>query len=159
MNLKQIIIFILAASLFIGGLFVGKSLNKTEIVNTIDTLYIQSAPKVIWKTAYITTLLHDTTIINGVDTIFIKDSTMIAKMDTSFDEGKLGILYYYIPANLFRLDWKPNPKEVITITNNIYPKKSVLDNLFIGLGVSQEGKPCLNVSYGYSVSQILRKKK
>jgi hypothetical protein len=159
MNLKQILFFILIISIFIGGLFVGKSLNKTEIVESIDTLFIPSEPKIIWKTAYITTLLHDTTIINGLDTIFIKDSTIIAKMDTSFDEGKLGILYYYMPANLFRLDWKPNPKEIITITNNIYPKKSLMDNIFIGFGISQNGKPCLNISFGYSIADILRKKK
>ena len=114
---------IICALLLIMGGIVGWNMKKPEYVTTIktkiDTLYIESKPLTLWKTAYINVVQNDTTIITSIDTIFIEKDLKIASDTVEFKEGWLGVEYYYIPINKFRYDWRPIDIPIIYTTTTI----------------------------------------
>jgi hypothetical protein len=116
---KWLLGIILSILIFIGGYFVG--INTYEppapvVITETDTLYVPSEPVVIWKTATITKTIHDTTIITDNDTIYIESGITVARTDTIFNEGRLGIQYFYPPVGRFNLDWRPFPQKIIIQT-------------------------------------------
>ena len=124
---KWVMIGFLCILSLVIGLFIGIDIHTPTspvVVSTVttDTLYVPSAPQVIWKTAYIDKIVLDTVIVCNNDTIVINNDTIrVAKDTVSFKEGSLQTWYYYLPVNQFKYNWNPNPKEVITITKIASP--------------------------------------
>jgi len=108
---------------FFFGFFVGKGEKEVieKVVTKTDTVIIHQPPKIIYKKAVVTKIVKDTVFVTNDSTYEIKgdDSLQVATADTSFNEGKLKVSYYFPPVNHFLFDWKPYPHKVITVTKEI----------------------------------------
>ena len=155
---KIISAVVLVIVLFASGLIVGRKTKSPDIIERvdIDTLYIPAQAKIIYKRATLTKVERDTTVITLHDTIRIKESVKVAEADTTFEEGYLRVRYIFPPVNIFRFYWKPNPKEIIRITETVTVKPKWYDNFYVGVGIDQRGKFCINLSYGLSLSNLVR---
>jgi len=117
---SALIYLVIIIIVFIAGFYIGGKGEDHVITQVqVDTLYIQTPPQVITKTAIVERIRRDTLIITERDTIILKEGSEVAKTDTTFKEGALEVEYYFPPANVFRLDWNPYPQKVITVTNTV----------------------------------------
>jgi hypothetical protein len=116
---KWIAVLLIVVMVFAGGFFTAKSLIEPEIINSIDTLLLEAKPQVVWQTAYLTNVVHDTIIVVNNDTVFIESGTANASGDTTFEEGRLKTQYFFPPVNKFKYDWDPNPPKVIIKTEYV----------------------------------------
>uniref|UniRef100_A0A6M3XK29 Uncharacterized protein n=1 Tax=viral metagenome TaxID=1070528 RepID=A0A6M3XK29_9ZZZZ len=120
---KVIMTIVLCLVVFGLGYFYAVKTVQSDVIENMtilyDTLYVETKPLTLWKTAYINVVQNDTTIITNIDTIFIEKDLKIASDTVEFKEGWLGVEYYYIPINKFCYDWKPIDIPVIYTTTTI----------------------------------------